>query len=374
MNLLIASGIAPPEIGGPATYLEHLVPLLQQDGWHVTTLAFGDGRPGTISRRGIFPLRFLRYTRRLFKLAKSCDVIYTLDNFSAGLPALIVSTLRRKPLVSRIGGIFAYEEETKRNPRPMTAFLSSRKRPLISLLFFIQGLILRHSNHVIATSPFLANVCARQGVPLEKISIITTAPVLHKLPDRKTLRNELHLDPHKTYLVSASRLIPHKDVATIIRALAELPQNYHLIIIGKGPEEQHLRDLAEHIGVSNRVNFLLKQTHETTQKYLKAADAYVLNSTYEGLSNTALEAIGQGTPVFLSRVEGNTDLVTDSENGYLFTQGNPADIAKKLKHLHTPDIIRITSAAHVRLSTWENVHAKTKHVLESLTLNTPNSR
>ncbi len=371
MKIAIATGIFPPEIGGPATYLQKLLPLLKKEKWRFKIVTYGDPRPDiiTVSRSHNSLVRLLLFTWELFKVARKCDVIFALDNFSAGLPALIISKITKKPLVSRIAGIFAYEEETKRSKqqRTMSEFLNGEKKGLIWMLYGLQEDILTNSKKVIATTDFFEKVCRSQGVTKPALVQINTAPVITKIKKTKAeLRRQLGFSKKNNYLVSASRLIPHKSVEGIVRTLKLLPQSYHLIIIGEGTQETSIRKSVNNLKLDKRVKFIGRLSLEDTQKYLKAADGYVLNSRYESLSNTALEAIALGTPVFLSRVEGNTDLVKESgTTGFLFTFDNAKEMAATIRNLENKKLIKeICELAKNSINTWENVFEQTKKVLK----------
>ena len=108
VTLLIATGLYPPDIGGPATYARMLEEKLPKHNVDVDVLAFGMVRhlPKVIRH---FAFAFL-----LFKKAKHADIVYALDPISVGLPAWVVSFLRRKPFIIRLGGDYAWEQGQQR--------------------------------------------------------------------------------------------------------------------------------------------------------------------------------------------------------------------------------------------------------------------
>jgi glycosyltransferase involved in cell wall biosynthesis len=76
-------------------------------------------------------------------------------------------------------------------------------------------------------------------------------------------------------LISVGHLIPRKGHDLIIRALADLP-GLDLMIVGRGPEEEALRRLAQELGVGERVRFLGAVAQEELHAYYSAADILVL--------------------------------------------------------------------------------------------------
>ena len=370
MKIVIVTGIYPPELGGPAIYVKKIVQLFKQIGWKVQVLTYGEPRPNvhTVSRAHTLPVRMFLFTWKLFKLTKKAGAILLLDYFSAGLPTFFVSKILRKPIVSRIGGLFAYEEETKRAlpQRSIGGFLKGKKTLLISFLYWVQGIILRNSAFVIPTSGFFEEVCKLQKVEEEKIKLIVTAPTITMVSKTKEeLRKELGFSNGVYYLLSCSRLIPHKGVAGLIRTMLFLPETFRLLIIGEGEQEPMLHKLVKQLKLGNRVSFLGKFPQEKFQPYLKAADAYVLNSRYEGLSNIAVESMALETPVFLSKVEGNIHLVIDGQNGFLFPFNKPKAIAQTILQLQNSELMQtIKEKAKNSVNTWENVFSRTKKLLE----------
>lgn len=127
MNFLIATGIYPPEIGGPAYYAKHLADSLREKGHEVEIGTFGTLKalPSGIRHLALF-----------FKLLPgtvTCDVVIALDTFSAAVPAYVAALLCRKPIIIRTGGDFLWEQYIERtgDSLPLPRFYESM--PLLSL-------------------------------------------------------------------------------------------------------------------------------------------------------------------------------------------------------------------------------------------------
>jgi len=78
------------------------------------------------------------------------------------------------------------------------------------------------------------------------------------------------------------------------------------------------------------VVFVGAQPPDRVRLYLRAADAFVLFSTYEGLPHTVIEAMQCETPVIVSDAGGNTEVVTAGENGWVVTKGDEAALAASI--------------------------------------------
>ena len=108
MKILLAAGIFPPDIGGPATYAQMLDDELPKVGIDVTVVPYG------LVRSLPKAIRHLAYMRLLWKESKGCSVIYALDPMSVGVPARLVAVLKRKKFVVRLGGDYAWEQGVQR--------------------------------------------------------------------------------------------------------------------------------------------------------------------------------------------------------------------------------------------------------------------
>src|SRR3989344_1229267 len=108
MRILIATGIYPPDIGGPARYAKSLYEALQGLGHEVRVL------PYRLEKRMPWGIRQFFYLARIFVATYKTDVIIALDTVSVGFPAAISSFLWGKKIAIRIGGDFFWESYVER--------------------------------------------------------------------------------------------------------------------------------------------------------------------------------------------------------------------------------------------------------------------
>ncbi|MDY7567724.1 glycosyltransferase [Pseudomonas sp. RTC3] len=132
---------------------------------------------------------------------------------------------------------------------------------------------------------------------------------------------------------NVGRLHPDKDQATLLRgfatALPSLPKNSYLVIVGVGRLEQALKQLAEELGVSDRVLFL-GQIPEA-RRYFRAFDVFALSSDHEPFGMVLLEAMAAGVPLLATACGGAKEVVEGV--GILFAQGSAEQLAQGLEHL-----------------------------------------
>jgi glycosyltransferase involved in cell wall biosynthesis len=108
MRLCIASGIYPPEIGGPSVYVQKLKDALEREG-HSTVLVLYGGL-----KRFPTGVRHLLYTLKLLRYSRGCDAILAFDTFSVALPAAFVRVLTGRQTIVRAGGDFLWERYVER--------------------------------------------------------------------------------------------------------------------------------------------------------------------------------------------------------------------------------------------------------------------
>jgi glycosyltransferase involved in cell wall biosynthesis len=116
-------------------------------------------------------------------------------------------------------------------------------------------------------------------------------------------------------------------VDDLIRALALAPAATHLLVIGDGPQRDHLRCQARDAHLDSRIHWLGWKRPEEIAPYLAAADVACLPSHMEGVPNAALEAFAYGPPVVACAVGGVPEIVT-AATGCLVPPHNPVAFAQ----------------------------------------------
>lgn len=130
------------------------------------------------------------------------------------------------------------------------------------------------------------------------------------------LKSEFRLSDEAVTILSVGELIPRKNHAVIIKALAELHNpNLYYFVAGDGEIKDELENLISEFGLETNV-FLLGYRTDIS-RLCNSADIFALPSVHEGLSVALMEAMGCGKPVVASRIRGNVDLIDEGKGGYL---------------------------------------------------------
>jgi len=114
--------------------------------------------------------------------------------------------------------------------------------------------------------------------------------------EREQARQEFGLPQGLFILGNCGRLVQQKNQGFLVQLLTHLPQ-VHLAIAGDGPDRDALVELAQSLGVADRVMFLGAVPHARMGTFYSALDLFLLPSLYEGRSNGLLEAMSFGLPV-----------------------------------------------------------------------------
>jgi glycosyltransferase involved in cell wall biosynthesis len=228
------------------------------------------------------------------------------------------------------------------------------------------GVGFRAATRVIANSDAVAASLARDDrLARDRVVVIPNfvdeaafgAPSQHV---RQAWIRELALEPDTVVVGIVASLLPIKDHATLLRAVAALVPEWpalRLVVVGQGPELDRLRSLSTQLGITHAVRFAGLRPQVPSFHYL--FDISVLSSVSEGFPNSLVEAMAAGRPIVATDVGGVRDAVRHGENGLLVAPGDPPAVADALRVLlRDADLRRTMGAAGARRAR-EEFHAAT---------------
>ncbi len=329
MRILIATGIYPPDIGGPATYSQTLFKQLPKQGIQTEVLSFGSVRhlPKGISH--------FFYFLKLFKISYGTDLIYAQDPVSVGLPAMLVAKIRKKKFVLKIVGDYAWEQ-FQANQKEFVSLESFQEKTfdwLTELRRKIQQLVAKSADKIIVPSEYLKKIVRLWGVKEKKIRVIYNA--VPDLKESKLTQEQARkkIKIQGRLVLSIGRLVAWKGFDTLIELMPDLlkqEKDLKLIIIGQGPEKKKLAKLIKKLKLEDKVFLIGQIDHQKIPIYFKAADLFVLNTGYEGLSHLIIEAMQLKTPIITTKIGGNPELIENGKNGILIEYDNQQELAKAI--------------------------------------------
>ncbi len=189
----------------------------------------------------------------------------------------------------------------------------------------------------------------------------------HNEEEIEELKNKLGKKEGDVYLVTVSRLVYKNAVDDVIRALKFLPDNIKFVVVGGGPDEEILKNLAVEIGVADRVNFIGQVDRTETAKYRKVSDIFIRPSRSEGMGNSFVSTMVARLPIITTQEGGIVDFLFDSKcnpdkptTGWAVDKDSPEQIANAIKDiLANPDQVKkvVENAYNLAYEkyNWDNI-------------------
>lgn len=193
--------------------------------------------------------------------------------------------------------------------------------------------VLLFSQKVIAQSEYMKkDIINLIGIHKDKVVVIYNPIDLYRLNLLKKMPIPSNANVKKSDIVYVGRLEQQKDVATTIMAfkLYSNESDSVLHIIGDGYERQKLENLTIALNIKDKVIFhgFLKNPYPI----LNSCGMFVMSSLYEGFSNSLLEAVALKKKIVASNSPGgNSEIIRNGINGYLFEVKNHTDMYEKMK-------------------------------------------
>lgn len=193
-------------------------------------------------------------------------------------------------------------------------------------------------------------------------------------------RRDLGIPLRAKVIGFVGRLQKLKGPHIVLQAAAQLikrhPEQQIRVIICGGPSgsglerPEALQDLAEELGISRQVRFLLSRPPEELVAVYQAADVIAVPSSNESFGLVALEAQATGTPVVATRIGGLQLAVDDGRSGVLVDGHDPARWAEVLGDVLCDDERRIAMAeyapTYAAQFSWEHTAEQLVELYRSL--------
>ncbi len=312
-------------LGGSERMIECIAPRLKDRGYRVRVLAFKGWGPISenletmgiecisLFGRGKFDFRVLwRYFLYLLRFPPDIIIAFL---YRVYIPTRVLGWLLEIPNVSSVRDVEKWMNSLQR-------FIDRITTPLCLAVYACSC----------GVSLFLQRGI---GIPEKYIIIILNgidADDYRVNVDRSEKLRDLGLDPDRLVIGTVSRLHePKKGIKYLLEAASLLQReiDFHLLIVGEGKDEQHLKEMAKEIGVN--VTFL-GERHDVPE-LLQVMDVFVLSSLYEGLPVSLLEAMASSLPVVVTRVGGMSEVVVDGKTGFIVEPGRTEELRMRIEQL-----------------------------------------
>lgn len=364
MKLLITTGIFPPDVGGPATYVPRIAGELTQNDWDVEVLTSGTEEsnrefPFPVRRiPGEFPARLWSGWGVLRRSIRRADRVYVngleLDRYLSGRGC---ST----PVVQKIVGDRSWERYRNQNRGQLDidSYQSSLPPPLSWLERTIQRMIARDARRIIVPSKYLESIVHQWGVSPSRTRVVhNTAHPPETVPDQP-----VEWPGNGLKLLTAGRLVPWKRTPGLIRRVGEVP-GAGLVVLGDGPRMESCVETVRAEGLERRVRLAGNVSQQRVWQHLNHCDLFLLHSTYEGFPHVLLEAMATGTPVVVSGSGGSRELASFfPDRMRVYSPDRPNELTEILRNGEYPK--RFEPPKFPEPLQWDTIAASTARVLEN---------
>lgn len=207
----------------------------------------------------------------------------------------------------------------------------------------IAGWAMRRCDVVVTNAHSVAQrIEDRCGYPVGRVQVIPNGvetPFPKLTPDAIALkRKRLGISADSIVIGSIGRLVSVKGFDTAVKALASLVcsgREFHLLLVGDGPERSAIGEFATSLGIESRVHLVGHQNDAT--QWLSLIDIYVNTSRSEGMSQALVEALAAGLPIVATDVGDSAEVIgQDSQCGHLIPVGDIEALSRSVLDLVTP--------------------------------------
>jgi glycosyltransferase involved in cell wall biosynthesis len=240
-----------------------------------------------------------------------------------------------------------------------------RTSPLTNYFRHVVPQVLRQAEHIVCNSQATAtDLVDYYGIEADKIT-----PILLGYDRLNFYPREPTNNPEAPYFLYLGRPDPYKNLAGLITAFAQIPnQDYHLAIAGSSDPRftPQLQQQAQELGIAHRVKWLNYLSYQELPTVISNAVALVFPTFWEGFGLPVLEAMACGTPVITSNLASLPE-ITDKA-AILINPYHTAEIAGAMMDLITDQKMRSQlsqlSLQQAQKFSWAKTGAETQAVLQ----------
>ncbi len=179
------------------------------------------------------------------------------------------------------------------------------------------------------------------NIPAEKVALIYQGTDTERFSRSK--RASIEAERRYPLPADASPILgsigsfePRKGHPVLFEALSELVKtalpDVHLMMVGDGPDETILKDMAKNLGLERNISFF-PFTDEPNIIYERLDMTVLPSLNKEGLPNVLLESLSMGVPVVSSNIGGIPEIVVDGDTGFLVEPGNISALAEAIRKI-----------------------------------------
>ncbi len=363
--------IARLNTGGPAIHVTLLERLLSKEDYK-SCLYTGEVSPGEGSMEELASTIDLKKSRffgreiRLFKdFLALIELIFLIRKFR---PHIVHTHTTKAGVLGRIAAIlngvpFIYHTF---HGHLFHGYYSDFATEVIK---FIERMLARFTTKIITLSETLVKEISDDYkiAPRDKFKIIPLGFAFENLSvdeDPNVIRSRYNTEPEDFVFGIIARMAPIKNHKMLILSLKKLVDQGTKVkpvlwIVGEGELSEELRDQVKELSLEEHVRFL--GWHKQLGSIYKAMDIVTLSSKNEGLPVTVIEGLAMGKKIIAPKVGGIPDIMTDSDDGYIFKVDSVDELAEAMS-------LAIKNGK-IGISTKRKKHIQKKYSVKNLVKN-----
>ena len=338
--------IARLNMGGPALHVAYLSAGLAKRGYETTlvagSLARGEGSMAYVAEGlGVEVHHLDALSREISPFRDALSVLRLARLIRAQRPRILHTHTAKAGAVGRLAALLAGDARPEVVVHTFHGHvLQGYFGPLRSGAFrLLERLLARMTTRLVAVSPQVRDDLVALGVaPAEKFSVVRLGIELGERLETEEAGNEarvrLGIGPERFVVGWVGRMTGVKrtdDVLESVRLLRARGVDALLLMVGDGPDRDHVEERASRLGIVRHCLFLGYQ--EDVSGWYRAFDAMILPSANEGTPVVVIEALAAGCPVVATSVGGVPDVVREGVDGFLVPPRDTEALAERLARL-----------------------------------------
>lgn len=341
LRILMAADTYPPDVNGAAVFGHRLATHMQARGheMHVAAARTGPGPDMVEDRDGITVHRFRSFKAPTHEYYRLClpwliepgmrrlvhelqpDVVHVQCHYMIGKAAILAAERARVRLV-------ATNHFMPENLDPFLPFPAWFRNVVSKNSWRDMGRLMGKASVVTTPTPLAAETMQLKGGFQHVLPLSNGIDVDYY---RRRPGEDIPQHPRPTVLF-VGRLAVEKNLDVLIDAVARTDPalNIGVEIIGDGEQRDRLHEQIQRLGLQDRVIMRGHVDEAALRQAYLAADVFCQPGTAELQSLVSLEAMSAARPVVLANALALPHLVSEGENGYLFTPFDAEDLARQL--------------------------------------------
>lgn len=304
---------------------------------------------------------FFAFAARSAKTARALhgDVVFaTSTPLTIAIPGIIATAFRRRPLVFEVRDLWPDV------PIAMGA-LDNKLAQFVALV--LEKATYRYSSHIVALSPDMKDAITRKNIPSDKVTVIPNASDNElfetSTETRRTFRDKCEWLQDRKLVLYCGSLGRVNDVSYIVRLAAatwELDKSIRFLVVGKGNDEERVRDTAKTLGVYERNFFMMNPVPKTKVPAIFAAADISMSTVADvpilsaNSANKVFDTFASGTPLVINHGGWLAELLHETRAGLVLKSSNMQEVAAQVvAFLNSPQEIKAASRASRDLATGQ---------------------